>query len=163
MSPTLPLHWENYVVAFNQLAKYFWNTVLVTGHRRCRGTVSLVHVGVRLRPILRFQDTPYSSISLSAYSMVPFILTLVPAFVWIKQLGLLNTLLGVDLPVHRRRSGVRHLPATQLFRHHPQRHLRATATVERAGTSRPSWRIALPLTTPMLSVDRDRQHPARVE
>ena len=31
MSPTLPLHWENYVVPSNQLGKYFWNTVLVTG------------------------------------------------------------------------------------------------------------------------------------
>ena len=86
MSPTLPLHWENYVVAFNQLGKYFWNTVLVTASR-CRAccwsppcplSSPVIPSG---RTVLFYTVIAFGPLHPDAGA----------ESVWIKQLGLLNT------------------------------------------------------------------------
>jgi ABC-type glycerol-3-phosphate transport system permease component len=83
--------------------------------------------------------------------MVPFVLTLVPAFVWIKQLGLLNTHWALILP---------YVAGGQVFAIYLLRSFFATipneifdsGVVDGANIFQLYWRIGLPLTTPMLSV-----------
>ncbi len=150
MTPTLPLHWENYVVAFWQLWKYFGNTVLIT--------VVTVPLVLLVSSMSAFAFARYSFpgrtvlfYTIISLLMVPFILTLVPAFVWIKQLGLLNTYWALIFP---------YVAGGQVFAIYLLRSFFATlpneifdsATVDGANKFQMYLKIALPLTAPMLSV-----------
>lgn len=150
MSPTLPLHWENYIVAFNQLWKYFWNTVFVTVIS-VPGVLLVSSMSAFVFARYSFPGRTLLFYTIISLLMVPFILTLVPAFVWIKQLGLLNTYWALIFP---------YIAGGQVFAIYLLRSFFATipndifdsATVDGANIFQTYWRIALPLTTPMLSV-----------
>ncbi len=150
MQPTLPLHGENYVIAFNQLWKYFWNTLLVTGIS-VPGVLLVSSMSAFVFARYSFPGRTVLFYLVISLLMVPFILTLVPAFVWIKQLGLLNTYRALIFP---------YIAGGQVFAIYLLRSFFATlpndifdsATVDGANIFQTYWSIALPLTLPMLSV-----------
>lgn len=150
MTPTLPLQWQNYVVAFKQLSKYFWNTVLITGIS-VPAVLLVSSMSAFVFARYSFPGRTVLFYTIISLLMVPFILTLVPAFVWIKQLGLLNTYWALIFP---------YVAGGQVFAIYLLRSFFATipndifdsATVDGANIFQTYWRIALPLTTPMLSV-----------
>ena len=96
-APEFPLQWANYVLAGGVVKRYLMNRVRVTG--------SIV-LGV-------LAASPWSAFAFARYNfpgrtvlfsmiishlMVPAILTLVPAFVWVKNLGRLTSRMGLILP-----------------------------------------------------------------
>lgn len=150
MTPTLPMHWDNYVVAFWQLTRYFWNTVLVT-LITVPGVVLVASMAAFVFARYSFPGRTVLFYLVISLLMIPFILTLVPAFVWVKQLGLLNTYWVLILPyiaggsvfaIYLFRSFFATLP-NEIF---------DSATVDGANIFQAYWRIGLPLTAPMISV-----------
>ncbi len=150
MLPTVPLHFENYVIAFQQLIKYFGNTVLVTAVS-VPGVLLVSSMAAFVFARYSFPGRTVLFYIIISLLMVPFVLTLVPAFVWIKQLGLLNTHWALILP---------YIAGGQVFAIYLLRSFFATlpneifdsAYVDGANIFQIYWRIALPLTKPMLSV-----------
>jgi len=95
--PTVPLHPENYARAFAVVSKYIWNSMIVSG-------VSVV-ITVLLAAITAwaFARYPFPGREVLFYLilallMVPGELTLIPSFLLVKTLGLLNTRWVLILP-----------------------------------------------------------------
>jgi ABC-type glycerol-3-phosphate transport system permease component len=148
--PEFPLQWGNYQGAWSVVRIYLFNSVFVT-------LATLVGV-LAVSSLASFAFARYSFpgrtvlfYMIISLLMVPFILTLVPAFVWIKQLGLVNTRWGLILPyvagqqvfaIFLLRGYVASLPE-ELFE---------AARIDGASMFDAYLRIALPLSKPMLSV-----------
>jgi ABC-type glycerol-3-phosphate transport system permease component len=150
MTPTLPFHFENYAIAFWQLQKYFGNTVLVTAIT-VSGVLLVSSMAAFVFARYAFPGRTVLFYTIISLLMVPFVLTLVPAFVWIKQLGLLNTHWALILP---------YIAGGQVFAIYLLRYFFAglpneifdSAVVDGANIYQIYWYIGLPLVTPMLSV-----------
>lgn len=149
-SPTLPFYFQNYSVAFWQLQKYFINTVIVAG-TAVPGILLLSSLAAFAFARYAFPGRTVLFYAVISLLMVPSVLTLVPAFVWIKQLGLLNTYGALIFP---------YIAGGQVFAIYLLRSFFATipndlfdsAYVDGANIFQVYWNIALPLTKPMLSV-----------
>jgi ABC-type glycerol-3-phosphate transport system permease component len=150
MVPVLPFHFENYAIAFAQLQRYFWNTIFITAIS-VPGVLLVSSMSSFVFARYSFPGRNILFYTILSLMMVPFILTLVPSFVWIKQLGLLNTHWALILP---------YIASGQVFAIYLLRSFFAglpndifdAAVVDGANIYRIYWHIALPLTTPMLSV-----------
>jgi multiple sugar transport system permease protein/raffinose/stachyose/melibiose transport system permease protein len=148
--PTLPPQWRNYLVAWWQLTGYFLNTVTVT--TISVGAILLVSsMSAFAFARYRFPGRQFLFMLVLVLLMVPSILTLVPRFVWVKQLGLLNTHWALILPytahgqvfaIYLMRSYFEGLPV-ELFE---------AAKVDGARMYQIYLLIALPLCTPILSI-----------
>jgi ABC-type glycerol-3-phosphate transport system permease component/ferredoxin len=148
--PQFPLQWGNYVTAWGVVSRYILNSTIVT--------LSVVLGVLVVSSMSAFAFARYSFpgrtvlfYSIISLLMVPGILTLVPAFVWIRDLGLLNTRWALILPgiageqvfaIFVLRAFMAGLPE-ELFE---------AARVDGAGMLRSYWHIALPLSKPILSV-----------
>ena len=148
--PAFPLQWGNYVTAWGVVSRFILNSTIVA---------LVVVVGVVVvSSMAAFAFARYSFpgrtvlfYMIIGLLMVPGILTLVPAFVWIRDLGLLDTRWALILPgiageqvfaIFILRSFIAGLPE-EIFE---------AARVDGAGMLRSYWNIALPLSTPILSV-----------
>ncbi len=149
-TPTLPLNVRNYLVAWWQLKVYFLNTVTVA-------TISVFLVVILSSMAAfafsryRFPGKEFLFMSILALLMVPGILTLVPSFIWIRQLGLLNSHWALILPyvangqvfgIYLMRSFMSTIPV-DLFE---------AAKVDGATMFRTYYSIALPLCKPIISI-----------
>lgn len=150
MQPALPFHFENYAVAAKQLRLYFLNSVMIS-------SASVVGVLI-VASLAAFAFARYSFIGktvlfymIISMLMVPAILTLVPSFVWIRQLGLYNTHWALVLPY----IAIGQVFAIYLLRTFfaglPQE-LFDSAVVDGAGMLQTYYHIALPLCKPVLSI-----------
>lgn len=150
MMPALPFHFENYGIAFWQLQKYFLNT-LVIALVSVPGVLLLASMAAFVFARYEFPGKTALFYAIISLLMVPFVLTLVPAFVWIKQLGLLNTRWALIFP---------YIAGGQVFAIYLFRSFFATipnelfdsAYIDGATIFQIYWRIALPLIKPMLGV-----------
>lgn len=148
--PTFPPLWRNYLVAWWQLTGYFLNTVTIT--TMSVGAILVVSsMSAFAFARYSFPGRQYLFMMVLVLLMVPSILTLVPRFVWVKQLGLLNTHWALILPyiaqgqvfaIYLMRSYLAGLPV-DLF---------DAAKVDGAGMFQIYVLIALPLCTPILSI-----------
>ncbi len=148
--PELPLQWGNYITAWGVVSRYILNSTIVTL------TVVIGVLVVSSMSSFAFARYSFPGRTVLFYLivgllMVPGILTLVPAFVWIRDLGLLNTRWALILPgiageqvfaIFVLRAFMAGLPE-ELFE---------AARVDGAGMLRSYWNIALPLSKPILSV-----------
>ncbi len=148
--PQFPLQWGNYVTAWGVVSRYIVNSTIVTL------TVVLGVLVVSSMSAFAFARYSFLGRTVLFYViigllMVPGILTLVPAFVWIRDLGLLDTRWALILPgiageqvfaIFVLRAFMAGLPE-ELFE---------AARIDGAGMLRSYWHIALPLSKPILSV-----------
>ena len=149
-TPTWPPAWVNYVNAYTDLKRYVFNSLVVTGF-----TV----VGVLLFSIMtgflfaryRFPGKEIIYYTMLAMLMVPGILMLIPQFVWVQQLHLLNTYSVMVLPYI---AGMQILGMYLLRSFFAQldQALFESAQLDGAGLFRQIWHIALPLSKPILGV-----------
>ncbi|NLF00266.1 MAG: carbohydrate ABC transporter permease [Anaerolineales bacterium] len=148
--PVTPVYWNNYVVAFRQLMRYFLNTAIVAGVS-VPGIILLSAFTAFVFARFAFPGKAVLFYAIISLLMVPSVLTLVPAFVWIKNLGLLNTYWALIFP---------YMAGGQVFGIYLLRGYFATipnelfdsAKVDGANIFQVFARIALPLAKPMLSV-----------
>ena len=95
-SPTLPLHWENYAVAWRELRIYIYNSLYVT----TAGSLGTV-LGCALSAFAFARgDFPLKNVlfyAIFSIMMIPSVLVLIPLFMWVKDLHLLNSRTGLVL------------------------------------------------------------------
>jgi ABC-type glycerol-3-phosphate transport system permease component len=95
--PTFPLHWENYTLAWEIVSRFILNSIVVSG-TTVIGVLLFASLSAYAFAILEFPAQQFLFYAVLALMMVPSVLTLVPSFVLVKTLGLLNTYWAMILP-----------------------------------------------------------------
>jgi len=95
--PTLPLHFENYTEVFPIIAPYILNSIFVT-IISVTGVVFLGALSGFVFARFNFPGKKFLFYAVIGLMMVPWILTLIPSFMVVKRLNLLNTYWVMILP-----------------------------------------------------------------
>ncbi|MCX6043785.1 MAG: carbohydrate ABC transporter permease, partial [Chloroflexi bacterium] len=95
--PAFPLHWSNYTDAWQQLYPVLINTIFV-GVISAFGVVFLASLSAYVFARHRFPGSSAIFYAIIALLMIPSVLTLIPLFLLVKNIGLLNTYWVLILP-----------------------------------------------------------------
>lgn len=145
---TWPLHFSNYLDAWSRISQYILNSAVVTG-ASALGVLIVGSVSAFTFARFSFPGRDFLFLCILSLLMIPGILTLVPAFLLVKNLGLLNTYWALILPyisggqifaIFILRSFIASLPE-ELFE---------AARVDGATTLQCFSNIAIPLSKPVL-------------
>ena len=143
-----PAQWENYVYAWAKVRPYLSNSVIVSASV-VFGVLVFASLSAYAFARLRFWGKEIIWFGILSLLMVPGVLTLIPAYLLVNRLGLVNTYGVLILPavaggqvfaVFLMRSFFASLPA-ELFE---------SARIDGAGEFTVYWRIVLPLSRPIL-------------
>lgn len=146
--PTWPLHWSNYVTAWQQIQPYFVTTIIVAA-----GTI----VGILLlATTASFVFARYDFIGRKALFglvacllMVPGLSSLIPLFVLCRDLGILNTRIVLMIP-HLAGGTVLAIVLMKSFVESIPQELFDAARVDGAGGPRMFMHVMLPLSLPII-------------
>jgi len=95
--PTLPFHFENYAYAWQAVGQYVFNSIFVSGVSAIGGvTIAALSAYVFARFQFPLKTVLYMMII--ALMMIPGVLTLVPSFLLVRDLKLLDTYWVLILP-----------------------------------------------------------------
>lgn len=145
-----PISWTNYVDAWQIVRAYLLNSILVNG-ASVAGVLELSCLSAYVFARFVFPGRTALFLVLIAVLMVPGVLTLVPAFMVVRQLGLLNSQLAFIFPSVTGGQVLAILLLRSCFAAIP-RELFDAATVDGSGELRIFWHVVLPLSRPMLGV-----------
>ena len=145
--PTVP-EWANYRDAWTVISPYMLNSLIVSGVSMV-GVLAIASVSAFVFARFRFPGRELLFMAVLALLMIPSILTLIPAFLLVKDLNLINTYWALILPyiaggqvfaIFILRSFIASLPE-ELFE---------ASRLDGASTFQMFKHIALPLSKPML-------------
>lgn len=148
--PAWPVSWGNYARAFADLKGYIFNSIFVTAVS-ISGILTCSTITGFLFARYRFPGREIVYYMMLAMIMVPGVLMLIPQFVWVQQLGLLNTYYVMILPYIAGMQVMGMFLLRGFFAQLDQA-LFESAQVDGAGIFRQLWHIALPLSKPVLGV-----------
>jgi len=143
-----PLEWGNYVTAWDQIKQYILNSVIVST-LSVIGVLTVASLAAYVFARYRFPGSTALFYAILALFMFPGVLSLTSSFMWVKQLGLMNTKAALVLPyiaggqvfaIFILRSFIAALPE-ELFE---------AARIDGAGEFRVFTTLALPLCRPIL-------------
>lgn len=97
LKPAWPIHWDNYSTAWNQIEPYFVTTVIVAAGAIV-GAVALSSVAAFALARYQFPGRTLMFGLIAGLLMVPGLASLIPTFVLMRDLGLLNTRLVLMIP-----------------------------------------------------------------
>jgi multiple sugar transport system permease protein len=146
--PALPFHFGNYVAAWNELEPYFLTSAIVA-ISTIVGSIILGSGAAFVFARFDFFGRTFLFILIAILLAVPSVTTLIPLFLFMRDLGLLNTRLVLILPyiagstiltVVIMRTFVEQLPA-ELFE---------ASQLDGAGGFRMYWNMMLPLSLPII-------------
>lgn len=146
--PTWPLHAENYTSAWSAIAPYMLNSVLVTA-ASVAGVVALSAFAAYAFARFAFPGREVFYYLVIFILMVPAVLTLIPSFLLVKSLDLMNTRWALILPYIAGGQVLAIFILRAFFAGLPEELFEA-ARIDGAGEMRAFWRIAIPLTRPIL-------------
>jgi ABC-type glycerol-3-phosphate transport system permease component len=146
--PVLPLHLENYTAAWAAIAPYMLNSVIVTA-ASAAGVVLLSCFAAYAFARFDFPGRELFYYLVIFLLMIPAVLTLVPSFLLVKSLGLMNTRWALILPYVAGGQVLAIFIMRAFFAGLPEELFEA-ARIDGAGEIGAFWRIALPLTRPIL-------------
>ena len=149
-SLTLPIHWENYAAAWEGISRYILNSVLVSGST-VLGVVFLGAFTAYVFSRFQFPGKSFLFFLILSLLMIPGVLTLVPQFMLVRQLGLLNTLWVLILP-YISLGQVMAIFILRSFMSGISEELFEAARIDGAGNFQCFWQIVLPLSKPILGV-----------
>lgn len=147
--PALPFHFDNYGQVAPIIANYMLNSVIVTA----ASTAAVLVVATLAAYAFARMDFPgrtplfYSIIALLA---IPPILTLVPMFTLVRDVGIINTLWGLIVPYIATGEALAIFVLRTFFAGLPQELFEA-ATIDGASAIQAFVRVALPLVRPALA------------
>jgi len=95
--PTMPLRWENYAFAWMIVREFMLNSIICSG-ATVIGVLFLGSLSAYSFAVIEFPGRRLVFYAVLALMMVPSSLTLVPSFVLVKDLGLINTRWSLILP-----------------------------------------------------------------
>jgi len=148
--PNWPLHFQNYAHAFDDMKYYIWNSVLITAIS-ITGIVTFSAVAGFVFARCDFPGRELLYYGMIAMMMVPGVLMLVPAFVWVKQLHLIDTYAVMILP-YVAGGQVLGIYLLRGFFSQIDNDLFEAAQVDGAGLIRQLWHVGLPLAKPVIGV-----------
>ena len=142
--------WNNYTDLFDKFSfgTYLWNSVFITVVATAL-TLLFNSMAAFALSKYRFKGQKFVFLLIIATLMIPPTIILVPVFLVINQVGLLNSLWGVILPAVATPTGVFLLRQYMLTI--PDELIEA-ARMDHASEWRIYWRIVLPLSAPALAV-----------
>jgi ABC-type glycerol-3-phosphate transport system permease component len=147
--PALPLHYGGYLRAWGAIHQYAWNSLLVT----CASLVgALLFASLSAYVFARcdFPGRTFLFYALITLMMLPGILGLIPRFILIVRLGLINSLWALILVYWA--SQVFMIFVLRTFIESLPEELFEAARIDGAGHLQLYWHIAVPLSAPVLSV-----------
>lgn len=149
-TPSWPLHFSNYAMAYEDMHAYVWNSIIVTAIS-ITGIVVFSAIAGFVFARYDFPGREVLYYGIIAMMMIPGVLMLVPSFVWVKTLGLLDTYAVMVLPSI---AGGQVLGIYLLrgFFSEIDNSLFESAQVDGAGVLRQLWHVGLPLSKPVLGV-----------
>lgn len=148
--PMWPLHLNNYVFAFREMHAYIWNSLLVTGIS-VMGILVFSTIAGFVLARYAFPGREIIYYGIIATMMVPGVLLLVPSFIWVKQLGLIDSYAVMILP-YVAGGQVLGIYLLRGFFSEIDNAFFEAAQVDGAGMFLQMWHIALPLAKPVLGV-----------
>jgi len=92
-----PIAWVNYKVAFQVVSRYVGNSLLVSGVTVV-GVILISSIAAFIFARYAFPGREFLFMAVLSLLMIPGILTLVPTFILVKDVGLLNTYWGLIVP-----------------------------------------------------------------
>src|SRR3954462_9689551 len=95
--PAFPLHWSNYLDAWRALDASIFNPILV-GLVTAFGVTFLGSLTAYAFARHQFPGRDFLFLAILALLMIPGVLTLIPTFLLVKNMGLLNTYWVLILP-----------------------------------------------------------------
>ena len=96
-SLTTPFHWDNYASAWSQIHPYLLNSVIVSG-ASCLGVLVLATLSAYVFARYHFPGRDVFFYLVIGLLMVPGVLTLIPQYILVRDLHLLNTRWALILP-----------------------------------------------------------------
>lgn len=147
---TFPLHWENYGFAFEIVLEFIRNSMIVSGVTVV-GVLLLASLSAYAFGILEFPGRQVLFYLVLSLMMVPSAMTLIPSFVLVKDLGLMNTYWAMILPWMASGQVFAMFILRTFFESLPKE-LFDAARIDGASEWQGYWRIALPLSKSMLGV-----------
>lgn len=143
-----PFDWQNFVAIWRivPLAKWFLNSLLVASAVTVANLLFDSMAGYALARI-HFPGRDLMHIGIMAMLMIPFQSVMLPLYIVLKDLGLLDNYGGLIVPVAVSAMGV--FLMRQAFLNLP-RELEDAARMDGAGRFLMFWRLSLPLVTPTL-------------
>jgi len=146
--PAFPLHWSNYLDAWRQLYPVLINTVFV-GIVSAFGVVFLASLSAYVFARHRFPGSTVIFYAIIALLMIPGVLTLIPLFLLVKNLGLLNTYWVLILPYIAGGQAFAIFVLRSFIASQPEE-IFESARIDGAGEFTIYQRIALPMAKPIL-------------
>jgi ABC-type glycerol-3-phosphate transport system permease component len=145
---SLPLHPANYAQAWTEISPYMLNSVIVTVLSTA-GVVLVSALAAYAFARFAFPGKELLYYLIIALMMVPGVLTLIPSFVLVKNLGLPDTRWALILPYIAGGDVFAIFVLRAFFASLPEELFEA-ARIDGAGELGVFWRIGLPLTVPAL-------------
>ena len=146
--PTVPFHLENYTAAWSQISRYILNSLLVAA-ASILGVLLFSSVAAFVFARYRFPGRNLLFVMVVSLLMIPPIASLIPLFLLIKNMDLLNTRWGLILPYIANGMILGTFLMRTFFEQVPDEIFEA-ARMDGASGFGLYWRIMLPLSGPIL-------------
>lgn len=146
--PDWPLHLDNYAEALEMTWMYIWNSVVITAVS-IGGIVACSVIGGFFFARYDFPGKSILYYTYLAMMMLPAVLMLIPSFMWVRDLGLLDTYWVMILP-YIAGGQVLGIFLLRGFFAQIDKALFEAAEVDGAGPLRQLWSVALPLSKPVV-------------
>lgn len=147
---TFPFHWGNYAAAFLGLVRYMGNSILVSG-ASAAGVIGLSAFSAYVFARFEFFGRQFLFYAIISLMMIPSILGLVPLFMIVRNLGLIDSYWALILPYIAGGQVMGIFLLRTFFAAMPG-DLFDAAKIDGAGDFRAFSSVALPLAKPMLAV-----------
>lgn len=144
-----PIRWENFVFGGRVTLTYLLNSVIVSGGV-CAGTLAVAMLAAYAFSVHRFRGRNALYSAIIVLLMVPGMLLLVPLFLTVRDLGLLNSHGGLILPQIAGSLAIAVFLMRNFFDQLP-RDLFDTARIDGAREWQVLGHVVLPLSTPIVS------------
>lgn len=141
-----PVHFSNYAAAWQEVSPFLMNSVIVTGVTVV-AVVAFSALAAYAFARMRFVGKEVLYYMVIALLMLPYVLTLVPQFILIKNFGLLDTRWALILPYISGGVVFAIFVLRSFFNTLPQELFEA-AYIDGASELQVFWRLALPLIRP---------------
>lgn len=148
--PTTPFHWENYREAGKIILPYIWNSIVTSG-LTCFGVVLIGSLTAYTFAIFEFPGKELLYYGVLVLLMIPGILTIVPTYVVVRDLHLLDSRWALILPWIAG-GQVFAIFILRTFYEAMPKDLFEAARIDGAGELSIYFRIAIPLSQSILGV-----------
>ncbi len=148
--PAWPVHFDNYAGALTDMQAYIANSIFVTAVS-IAGILVFASVAGFLFARYQFPGREIIYYGMISMMMVPGVLLLVPSFLWVKHLGLLDSYAVMILP-YVAGGQILGIYLLRGFFSQIDNDLFEAAQVDGSGLLRQLWHVGLPLAKPVLGV-----------